>query len=200
VSTDALRAAVEADGQTRIKTILQAAREQASRIRADAESLATGIQSDVLREEELRLRREGNRRIAAARAEARKREFDARNELLDRVFAAAREALPDALERPEARMQLVARVERALSHMPEGPVVVSCSSNLASVLATALADRNDVRVESDAKLAVGFRAVGGGGSLVVDATFANLLDLDRPAFAIEILRRLEGEELGGEGG
>ena len=196
MSTDALRAALEADGQARIGAILGKAQEQVGRICADAQSLAAERRSEVLREAELQLRREGNRRLATARAEARKRTLEARDELLDRVFGAARQALSAALDGSEARSQLIRRSLRALSHMPDGPVVFTCSSDVAPILEAALTDRADVRVESDPEVAGGFRAVGGKGSLVVDATFPNLLDIDRPALAIAVLQRLDRDEHG----
>jgi vacuolar-type H+-ATPase subunit E/Vma4 len=194
MSIDALRAAVEADGRARVSAILETAQERADQILAEAQSRGTGRQDEALREAERRLRPEENRRVAALRRDARKRALEARDALLDRVFEAAVEALPEALEEPEARSRLAARAIQALGYMPAGSVVVTGSSAVAPILETALKDRDAVRVGCDPELDVGFRAVGGDGSLVVDATFAKQLELDRPVLAIEVLRQLNGEE------
>jgi vacuolar-type H+-ATPase subunit E/Vma4 len=131
--------------------------------------------------------------MAAARADARKQVLEARDDLLDRVFAMAEEALSVALEAPSARGELVARAERALYHMPPGDtVVVSGSSGVAPILESALASHDDVYVECDPDLPAGFRMAAAEGAVVVDATLSSLLEADRPALAIEILRRLQG--------
>jgi vacuolar-type H+-ATPase subunit E/Vma4 len=193
VSTEALRAAIESEGRARIVAILRSAEEEARRLRDEASSRARQRQSDALRDEEVELRREASARIAAARADARKQVLEAREDLLDRVFAMAEEALSVAFEAPSARGELVARAERALSHMPPGgAVVVSCSSGVAPMLESALASHDDVCVECDPDLPAGILVAAAEGAVVVDATLSRLLEADRPALAIEILRRLEG--------
>lgn len=193
MSTDALRSAIESEGRARIAEVLRGAEEEAARLRDEASSRAGQRQSGALREKGVELRREASARIAAARADARKQVLEARDDLLDRVFAMAEKALSAAFEAPSARGELVARAEQALSHMPlGGAVVVSCSTGVAPMLESALASHDDVRVECDPDLPAGFRVAAADGAVVVDATLSSLLEADRPALAIEILRRLEG--------
>jgi vacuolar-type H+-ATPase subunit E/Vma4 len=198
VATDALRASIESEGRARVIAILRDAEEEAARLRDEALSLASQRHGKELRNQEVELRRAANVRIAAARAGTRTRVLEARADLLDRVFAMAEQALSAELEADSARDELVARAERALGFMPpNSPVVLICSSSVAPVLETELGKRDGVRVECDPELPAGFRAVGADGAIVVDATLAKLLELDRAALAIEILRRVESDRDGG---
>jgi vacuolar-type H+-ATPase subunit E/Vma4 len=197
VGTDALRAAIESEGRARIVAILRGAEEEARRLRDEASSVTRQRQSDALRDKEVELRREARGRIAAARAEARRRVLEARDDLLDRVFAMAEKALFVEFEAPSGREEMVARAEQALSHMPpDSAVVVTCSSGVAPMLENALGSHDGVRVECDPDLPAGFRVAAADGTVVVDATLSRLLEGDRPALAIEILRRLEENRAG----
>jgi vacuolar-type H+-ATPase subunit E/Vma4 len=195
VGADALRAAIEAEGSARIAAILRGAELEASLLRREASSKARQRQSDELRDLEAQLRHEANARIAEARAEARKQVLDAREAFIRRVFDGAREAVSSEAEASALHAAWIARAERALDHMPpDGPIVFTCSSAVAPLLEPALVGREGVRVESDPELPAGFRATGPNGAVVVDATFPSLLEMDRPLLAIEVLRRLRGEQ------
>jgi vacuolar-type H+-ATPase subunit E/Vma4 len=197
VGSEALRAVIESEGRARAAAILRAAEEEASRLRTEAAARARQRHEDALREEEAALRRDAETRTAAARARARKRVLEARDEFLARVFALAGEALSAEIEKPAARAELLARLEHALSLMPpESPVLVAASTGVAPWLEAALAGRDGVRVESDPELPAGFRVVGAGGAIVIDAPLVRLLEASRPALAIELLRRLDGERRG----
>jgi len=100
------------------------------------------------------------------------------------------------MARPAARHAAVARARDALAFMPSGDAVVVCSTAVAPILKQELAEvleqhEGDVRIETRPDLPIGFRVVGAGGALTVDATLERLLELDRPALAIDVLRRLE---------
>jgi vacuolar-type H+-ATPase subunit E/Vma4 len=151
--------------------------------------------SDALREAEVELRREVGARLAAARGQALRRVLTAKQVLLDRIFDEAQAHLADVLDDPAARAALVARAESALSHMPEGPAEIRCPEFVAPVLEQALSGREDLRIEIDEGVAPGFRVIGASGSLEVDATLETLLEIHRPALAIEALQRLDAEGL-----
>jgi vacuolar-type H+-ATPase subunit E/Vma4 len=198
VGTDALRASIESEGRARVVAILRSAEEEAARLRDEASSLARKRRGDVLRDTEVKLRRAANLRIAAARAEARRHVLEARADLLDRVFAMAEQALAAESQAHSASGELVARAERALAFMPpDVAVVLTCSSGVAPVLESALADRDGIRIECDPDFPTGFRAVGADGAVDVDATLVRLLELDRSTLAIEILRQFEADRDGG---
>jgi hypothetical protein len=80
---------------------------------------------------------------------------------------------------------------------PDVAVVLTCSSSVAPVFESALANRDGLRIECDPDLPAGFRAVGADGAVDVDVTLARLLELDRSTLAIEILRQLESDRDGG---
>lgn len=123
--------------------------------------------------------------------------LEARDALLDRVFARAGERLAAALERPAARERLVERAREALGLVPRGDIVIHCSPGVAAVLEDALEDARErdgaLRIETDPRLPAGFRVEAAGGALWVDATLDSLLAQQRPALAVEVLRRLEAE-------
>jgi len=82
--------------------------------------------------------------------------------------------------------------------MPEdGAIVFTCSDDAARVLESALAGHSNIRIERDPDLPTGFRTVGTNGAIIVDATLTSLLDMNRPALAIEVVRLLRDEQEGG---
>jgi len=198
VGSDALRAAIEAEGRARVATILRQAEIEADRLLGEASSDARRREEAAVRAREAELREEANERIARARAEARKRVLEARDELLDRVFAKAREAFARPSDDPSDRARLIARARDALRYMPEeGPIVFTCSEDAAPALESALADHERVAIERDPDLPSGFRATGANGAITVDATLTSLLDTNRPVLAIGVTSLLrEGPERG----
>ena len=196
MGVEALRAAVEADGRARVAATLREAEEQAAKIRAEAESLASLRHREALRREEAALHREPRARVAAAYGEAQRRVLDARSDLVERVFAMAAELAPELLDSAVGREMLTVRAEEALAHFPGGEVVISASSSVAPVLEQALAERRDVRVECDSRLPAGFRAARRDGTLVVDATIESLLEQHRATLAIELLERIGRDSAG----
>jgi vacuolar-type H+-ATPase subunit E/Vma4 len=192
---DELRTAIEAEGRARVAAVLHDASEQAARIGRETQASADLHRRDALARAEAELRCDARMRVAKAERAARSRVLEARAGLLDRVFELARDALPAALEAPGARERLIAHAEPAMAHMPEGPVVVTASSDLSTALEATLGGREGVRVESDGELPAGFRVSSADGALVVDATLEKLLDLRRPELAIQVLRRLEERAL-----
>jgi len=152
-----------------------------------------------LRRTETALRGAMARALASARLDGRRRVLEARDVLLDRLFARARELLAEAIQQPAARRRLAERASEALEFIPAGAATIQCSPGVAPILEAELRDLLErepqgVRVETDPELPPGFRVVGAGGSLTVDATLEKLLELDRPILAIEVLRRLEREQ------
>lgn len=194
MGADAVRAAIEAEGQARIRAVRREAEQEAARIRAESASLAEERRASSLREVEEGLRRETGARIAAARADARARVLEAREALVARILANAELGLSTAIESPVAQPEMIARAEWALTRMPlDRPVVFSCSDGSTPSLTNALRDREGVEVECDPDIPAGFRAVCGGESVLIDATPSALLNLDRKSLAIEIMGRLDRE-------
>lgn len=138
------------------------------------------------------------RALVSARLDGRRRALVARDLLLDRVFARGRALLAEAIQSPAARRCLAQRAGEALAFVPAGGATIQCSPGVAPLLEAELGDRlaegpHGVRVETQPDLPPGFRILGAGGSLTVEAILETLLELDRPRLAIEVLRQLEGE-------
>lgn len=144
-----------------------------------------------MRGREAELRAAMSRELAQGRADSQRRVFEARDALLERVFAGARELLCEAIDRPAAQARLVERAQEALGFIPAGRAVICCSPGVASMLEGELDVGDGLEIETRQDLPAGFQITGAGGALVVDATLESLLELRRPALAIEVLRWLE---------
>lgn len=198
---EALEAELEAEGRERAEALRREAERDAVQVRADAEAALARRVAEALRGHEEELRRELGARLAGARREARARVLAERDAFLERVFAAAREALPRASRDPRAREVLAARLARALSRLP-GAAVVRCAPALAREVRGALPEGADARVEADPELeaAAGFLARTEDGAVEVEATLPGLLELHRARLAIVALRELEADGQGAAGG
>jgi len=186
-----LRAALEAEGRERAAGVLRAADEQVEKLLADARAEAARRRAAELRAQEAVLRREAHARLAQARRRAQRRVLEAREALLERVFAAAREALAEPSATAPAPDAAVTLVRQLLAHLPPGEASLVCAPFLAPAIEAALAGRGDVRVRSDPALAAGLRVSGAQGRLELDATPSTLLDLHRSELAIVVLREFE---------
>jgi vacuolar-type H+-ATPase subunit E/Vma4 len=126
-----------------------------------------------------------------SRVEGQRSVLAARDALLERVFARARERLEAGVDSPPARERLIERAREALRLLPAGDVVVSCRAEVAKLLEAELVGREGVRIEVQDDMPAGFRASGSDGAVVVDATLVALLEMDKPLLAIELMRHLE---------
>jgi vacuolar-type H+-ATPase subunit E/Vma4 len=109
------------------------------------------------------------------------------------VFEQARELLGEAIQRPPARACLRARAQEALGFLPAGGARIACSPGVAAELEGRLAGGRELRIETREDLPAGFQITAADGSLVIDATLEKLLELERPALAVEVLRLLAAE-------
>jgi vacuolar-type H+-ATPase subunit E/Vma4 len=159
-------------------------------LREDAETAAASQRAEILRSKEAELRAALRLELSRARADGRRRALEARNELLARIFADAHQLLGEAIQHPTAREYLAARAQEALGFVPEGDALITCSPGVAAVLEGRLAAHPDLRIETREDLPPGFQFTAAGGALLIDATLEKLLELERPALAIEVLRRL----------
>jgi vacuolar-type H+-ATPase subunit E/Vma4 len=188
---EALRAAVEREARAQIAELLDGANAQADALRAEAQEATAARRREMLGDEESRLRRDAAARIAATRSAKQKRVLEARDAMLDRVFALTGEQLSTALKGELAREWLVGIASQSLRYLPEGRVVFECSEDVVALLAQAFAGRDRIEVRCDPDLPCGFRACSQDGSIIVDATLSKLLEMQRPRLAIEVLQRLE---------
>jgi vacuolar-type H+-ATPase subunit E/Vma4 len=191
VGLDQLLRALErqaAEGRT---AELEAARAEAARIdREGVEDLARRTQSR-LDEQEIELRAGAERAIAAARRGHRQRVLEARERLLERIFARAREIV-NAEQSESSRAELLAEeIRRAGVYLGDIPAVTRCAPAMVEPLRARLGDRNGMRVEPDPSLRAGFRMGAADGSVIVDHTPEQRLAALRSRLAIELVRRIE---------
>jgi V/A-type H+-transporting ATPase subunit E len=193
MGSEALATVVEAEGRARVAAIHAEAAAEADALRANAEREARRRGDEVLVVRERELRADAHARIAEVRVETRRSVLEARQRLLERIFALAREALPSALETPAAQTTLSERARSALERAPAGPIAIRCSPAAMTAVEVAAAGRENVSVERDDALPAGFQLSAAAGALIVDATLERLLDLQRASLAIELMRRIDEE-------
>lgn len=191
MGVEELRAALEQEGRARVAALLREAESEAAQLREEAARDAERGRAERLAREEASVRRDARARVSAARAAARRRVLEAREEFLARVFERAEDELSRALEAPDAQSWLLDRAREALAHLPEGAARLVASIGAAPALADAFGAREDVHVEDDPELPGGFRAIGAGGAIVVDATAPALIGQARATLSIDVLKRLE---------
>jgi vacuolar-type H+-ATPase subunit E/Vma4 len=189
VGIEELKDVVAARGRDRVAALRRDAEAEAARLREEAESEIGRETARRLDEEKATLEREAGVRIAEARGAARRRVLMARQDLLERIFAAARRSA-EGEPIDEASFEMwTSRIRRALAQLPAGPATLVCSARLEKAGEEAF-ERAGLKVEVDPSLSQGFRALGAEGRLMIDATVSALLDRDRSRLSIEVLNRL----------
>jgi vacuolar-type H+-ATPase subunit E/Vma4 len=191
VPLDQLLAALERDAREQADCLLAEAH-------AEAERITSAADQDIARRRDATVgarQREGRavleQTLSKARRAARRGVLEARDRLLARTFAAARAALPAAIETPAYQASLPLRVEAALAYFdkPER-VVLRCPPPLARTIAAAVSGRTGVRVTPDAEVGSGFRVATTDDAVEVDDTLETRLAARRRAFALGALEQL----------
>ncbi len=173
-------ARLRAEGEARVTAIAAAAAAQVGRARAEQ-----------LGAREAQWRAEAERVLATARHAARAQTLAARGRLLERVLAAVRACLPALVNDPAYRAVLGRDVQAALAYMGDEAVVLRCTPALADAVRALVAGNTRVRVEPDAAVGTGVRAVSADGVVEVDGTLEGRLDRLGPRVAFAALHRLE---------
>jgi vacuolar-type H+-ATPase subunit E/Vma4 len=189
VSLEHLLHALERQAAETASAELEAARAEAARIEAEAaERLATRTTTG-LEEQAVVLRASAERAIAEARRSQRRRVLEAREEILERIFARALQIVANG---DSAAPDLLAvEVRHALDYVGSVPAVVHCAPTVVERLRAILAERDGLTVQPDPALRDGFRVRAADGSVLVDHTPERRLAALRPVLAIELLRRIE---------
>jgi vacuolar-type H+-ATPase subunit E/Vma4 len=186
--------ALERDANAQVEQTLAQARAEADRITAaTAEALERQCRdATAARERERRL--EVEHAVTLARREARRSILEARARLLERVFTAARAALPAAAAGPAYRKALPAALVSALAAVGAEQVVIRCAKALARDLERARPrGAESVPVVVDAETGSGFRVASADGAVEVDDTLESRLDRLRLVLARGVLAQLERE-------
>jgi vacuolar-type H+-ATPase subunit E/Vma4 len=138
VSLDALLDAVERRGRQEVERVLAEAREASDALERAARERADRARQEALHRLEARRRSEAEAELAAARREARERVLRARQTLLEAVFAAVEEALPDAARSEPYRQSLPGLVTEAFGCVEARGARVECAPDLREAVLEAL--------------------------------------------------------------
>jgi vacuolar-type H+-ATPase subunit E/Vma4 len=185
-----LVAALESEAEARIRSELQAAREEAARIEREASDRIARLRAEALQERQVQFQQEAERTVAATRREARQKLLLARHRLLDRVLRRAGELAPAAARSPAYLAGLAEDLACSMSYIGQSGAVVRCSPALAAEVRPLLAGHREWQLEVDSALAPGFEVAAANGSVVVDRTLPRRLLLEEARLRLEILREL----------
>lgn len=192
MAIEQLLATLEREGKEDAERVVADARAEAARLRAAAEEDLDRRRRDRVEPEGRRLRAEAAAALAVARHTARRAQLLARDRLLERIFAAARELLAAAAGSEAYRRTLGRRVEEAASYAGDSPAVLRCPPALAHTLAPVVASLLNLTVEPDAGAPPGFSITSADGAVSVDQTLTGRLAQLAPQLAIDLVARLQG--------
>jgi vacuolar-type H+-ATPase subunit E/Vma4 len=191
---DHLLAALERDATAQAERLVAEARVTADRLTSAAAEAIERRRGETLGAYEREQRAVVQAALSTARRAARRDVLEARERLLDRVFATARAALPQALAHQAYRAALPERLAAALACVEEaGEAALRVPAALAADVRTAVSGNGRVTVRVDHAAGSGFRLATADGSLEVDDTLETRLDAQRPRLARDVLRQLEVE-------
>ena len=183
---DSLARDVEGDA----RDVLDAARAEAARILADANTRAARRCDEALAARDVELRAGMDSTRARARREARIATLRARDGFLERTFGAAEAELPGTLDAAPHADALARLVAEALDFFPGTPSVVRCRAGLADRVSALAASLGAVRASSDDSVPEGVIVEAEDGSATVNNTLVERLRRLRPMLSIEILARV----------
>lgn len=189
-----LIAALEAKAEAEAEARLEEARARARSIAADVERRLAALTAQRVADRETELRRQTEARIAAARRGVRSAVLEARAELLERVFAAARTKLEDeVIDSPVYLRELPRHLEEMLAYLGDH-ATVRCPPALLDPVREALGTTSTLTVSASPDAPPGVVATSGDGRVVVDNSLTGRLDRLRGRLAIELAAELEAAD------
>jgi vacuolar-type H+-ATPase subunit E/Vma4 len=183
---------LEREAEARSESILAEAREAAAALVVDAERQLEARIEARIEAGGRKWRRHATRRVAEARRAAEERVLGARAALLGTVFERAATRLAGVPGMPRYQAIAPRLLERALSFLPPTGVRVVCDPATAQAV-SASGERPGARIEARPDTEPGLVAQSSDGSVTVDATLGAFLERLRPALAMEVAARVEGE-------
>jgi len=171
--------------------ILANARTEADAIRSRTEAELAERRDAVLATREAERRAALELALADARRAARREVLEARQRLLDLVFAAAQARFPAALEAGEYRAALPAQVTEAVTCLADRKGTMRCHPALHQDLKRLVAGRSGLRLVADQAVGAGFKLASEDGAVEIDATLEDRLTRLASRIAVEVATRLE---------
>lgn len=175
MALDHLIQVLQREAEAEIAAIELAARTEAETIRARTETDLTAQREKVLAERDERRRVIVEQALAAARRGARRSVLEARERLLGRVLAAARERFPEMLEAAEYRAGLPPQVVESLECLGDRAGTLRCHPGLQQELERLVGARPGVSIVLDPAIGSGFKLVSDDGAMMIDATLEDRL-------------------------
>jgi V/A-type H+/Na+-transporting ATPase subunit E len=186
--------ALERDADAQVEQTLAQARAEADRITTESATALERRRRETTAARDSARVLEVEHAVTLARREARRSILEARERLLERVFAAARAELPAAAAGPVYRASLPAALSGALAAVGGEQAVIRCPEMLARELERARPPGStSVPVEVDVASGSGFRVASADGAVEVDDTLESRLDRLRFVLARRVLALLELE-------
>jgi vacuolar-type H+-ATPase subunit E/Vma4 len=184
--------ALERDANAQIDQLLAGARAEADRVTAAAAAVLGQRRVTAAEARERTRSREVEQAMTRARRAARRSMLEAREHLLERVFAAARAELPAAAAGTAYRAGLPDALASALAAVGHEQVVIRCPETLAPDLERLRPPEAEcASVVVDPSAGSGFRVTSADGAVEVDDTLESRLDRLRPELARRVLAQLE---------
>jgi vacuolar-type H+-ATPase subunit E/Vma4 len=191
MALDALLSALTQEADRAVEQILGSAREDAVRLRAEAEALVERRCADAIATREAELKASAEMERARAQRVTAVRVVQSRDACLDRVFNEAASALESALDAPGNAAAPAALATEALAFFSGVPVVVRCRTSLVGRVRAVLHAPGEASVMPDDTLAPGVIVEAVDGSVIVDNTVGARLRRLRPSLSIELMQRIE---------
>jgi len=182
---------LEEDADAEIRRELHRARSEAARVARESAARIERRRVERLAAREAELRREAELAIVRAHHDARHAVLSARARMIERVFDAARAALPSVLERPELEEVLRRDLETALSLIGEDRAVVRCPAALEPMVRAIAGETSEIEI--DDAVGLGVEVMSADRTLRIDQTLAARIERLRPALSIAIATRTAGD-------
>lgn len=191
MAIEQLLAALETDARAQVERLRADARTAADRVAEEAASDAKRRRGELLAARAVELRAGVEVALGEARRAARKAELEARERLLDRVFAAARGKLASAIAADVYRAALPRQLADALASVGDAPAEVRCAPALVGDLRRQADGRPYLTITADPGCGAGFTLETADGAIAVDGTLEERLGRERQRLAIDLWRELQ---------
>jgi vacuolar-type H+-ATPase subunit E/Vma4 len=183
--------ALEREATTQAEALLAAAHAEAAEIAREADGRLARRRSDLLGSREAELRGVAATALGEARRKSRSTVLQARQRLLERVLAAARAQLPEALTSDAYRAALPEHVIQGLRAIGDEPAVIRCPEALVPVVQAVVASRHDVSVQGEPAGRSGVIIATADGAIEADNTLDGRIERMGPQLALEVLARFD---------
>jgi vacuolar-type H+-ATPase subunit E/Vma4 len=187
MTLDPLLAALRHQADAEREQLLAAARAEAGRLVSEAEARTRTERTGQVDARRSAFQSAAELRAADARRTARRGVIEARQRLLDRVFGAALDLIPEAGVGLAYRATLPARLRRALACTGDAPVAIHGAPGIAAELGSLTAAQAHCVVRAAPEIRAGLRLATVDGRLDVDDTLEGQLERRRPELSLGVL-------------